>query len=154
MRIASRGISGGESWPTFRSKPLPPEAKKLTVEFSVRIQDHGTDKAQFMVAGKTPIPGQAEGCYAAHVNIGLDFVRLNGSTVRKGTFSSKFTTFVLEVDAVTKKATLYIKGDSKPLGSCNLTASSGANSVPSIWWGDGSGQIFGTADLAYIGWKW
>ena len=154
MRIVSRGVKDGESWPTFRGKPLPAAAKKLTVEFSVRIQDHDTDKAQFMVAGKAPIPGKAEGCYSAAVNVGLDFVRLNGKTIHKGSFYSKFTTFVLEVDAVAKKATLYLKGNKTPLGSVGLSESHGGNAVPSVWWGDGGGQVFGTADLAYIGWTW
>ncbi|MBQ9789198.1 MAG: exo-alpha-sialidase [Lentisphaeria bacterium] len=154
MRITSKGEQGGERWPTFRSHKLPADAKKLTVEFSVRIQDHGIDTPQFMVAGKAPIPGQAEGCYAASLQIGMNRVQLNGRTVYQGSLNSKFTTFVLEVDGVNKKATLFIKGDSKPLGSCNLTASTGANAVTGVWWGDGSNQINGTADLSYIGWTW
>lgn len=154
MRITSRGDKGGESWPTFRSHKLPADVKKLTVEFSVRIQDHGISSSQFMVSGRVPIPGQDKGCFGGAVLVGMNEVKLNGKVVAKGMFGSKFTTFVLEVDSTTKKATLYKKGEATPLGSVTITPSSGENAVTGVWWGDGGGQVYGTADLSYIGWTW
>ena len=154
MRITSRGnnnIVPRSEWPTFRSHALPNGVTKLKTTFSVRIQDNDTDKAQFMVMGKVPVGDKT---MSATVQIGKDFVKFHNTPAVKGYFMSKFTTFDLVIDGITKKAQLFYHGETTPICTANLNVDTNSLATGGVWWGDGSGQIFGTADLAYIGWTW
>ncbi len=154
MRITSKGdnkLVPGSEWPTFRSHALPDGVTKLTTTFCIRIQDNDVDKPQFMVIGKVAL---GDATYVANIQIGKDFVKFaNGSPV-KGSFMGKFTTFDLVVDAATKKAELFYHGQTTPICSTNLSVDTNSLAAGGVWWGDGSGQVYGTTDLAYIGWTW
>ena len=154
MRITSKGnnnIVPRSEWPTFRSHALPKGVSVLKTTFSVRIQDNDVDKPQFMVVGKVAV---GETTYGATVQIGKDFVKFHNSPAVKGNFMGKFTTFDFVVDTVTQEAKLFYHGETTPICTAKLTVDTNSLAAGGVWWGDGSGQVYGTADLAYIGWTW
>ncbi|MBQ9789199.1 MAG: exo-alpha-sialidase [Lentisphaeria bacterium] len=154
MRITSKGNNNlvpRSEWPTFRSHALPKDATTLKTTFCVRIQDNDVDKPQFMVIGKVAV---GDKMFAATVQIGKDFVKFHNSNAVKGNFMGKFTTFDLVVDGLTQKAQLFRHGETTPLIETKLNADTNSLAAGGVWWGDGSGQVYGTADLAYIGWTW
>lgn len=154
LRIVSRGsdsIKPNSQWATFRSFPLPSDhLSKIRIGFEVRILDNDVDTPQFMVRGSLSDPEKEGSTLAGQVLISADKIQLNGKTVLEENFLGVFRAFELEVDTGKQRAFLYRPGEEKPFAEAPLRQ---GHNAPGVWWGDGSTNIFGSADLSYIGWK-
>ena len=93
--------------------------------------------------------------YLAYARVYLDKVDIlappgtTGNVASYDIGTTKFHTFVLEADAKTKTAKLFVDGAAEPILTVPMPQ---AMAGPSISIGDGSGSIFGAADVSYFAW--
>ncbi len=157
LRIISRGnndkVSGSE-WSLFRSATLPDGVRKLQIGFEFRLGDADVTKPQFMVSGVVGATADVSGKFG-YATFAVDGVHYLDGSSRKvfpcDITTGKFNAFRMDLDADTDSWTLTRIGDDKPLFTAKLTPNAQA---PTVNWGDGSKDVFGSVDLSYIGWKY
>ncbi len=156
LRLVSHGTreDGGE-WASFSAAAKMIGAKKVRVATEFRLGDMGETRPQFHLAAVAGAASDEEKGYQAYVRIYLDRIEMYQAegplkVLPYDIGTDKFHAFVLEADAETKTASLYIEGEDKPILTTTMPKALGGANV-SI--GDGSAAIYGSTDVSYFGWS-
>lgn len=146
-------IVANSDWAIFRSMESVEDIRQMTVSFEFRLAEDGLDKPQFHVSGNVGSTTDSKGFngYARFSRSAIFY--LDGKSMKKfpydiGVF--RFHAFVMKLDADQGTWSFYKQGSDQPLFTANLNPCEG---TPSISFGDGSVDIYGTVDLSYIGWN-
>ena len=146
-------IAANSEWALFRAAESVEGAQKMTVSFEFRLAEDGLDKPQFHVCGNVGSTAETKGFngYARFSRNAIFY--LDGKTMKKfdydiGVF--RFHAFTMKMDAASGTWSFHRQGDDTPLFTAKLNPCEG---TPSIAFGDGSSDIYGTVDISYIGWE-
>ena len=126
--------------------------EKLDIGFEFRLGEADLKTPQFMVSGAVDQNGGGR-CfgYATFAVDGIHYLSEGKDlVVPMDLGTTNFHAFRMEIDGENKVWKLYRQGEAKPILSAKTTPTETAG----ISWGDGSGGVFGSADLSYIGWKY
>ena len=156
LRMVSHGdgkSDEGFARSKYRCQLVPEDVEKVEIGFEFRLGEADIKLPQFMVAG-TVAAGKDEKA-SGYVGFAVDRIRYFENGKRKelkceiGT--TKFHAFRMVIDGPAKQWRLYRQGEDKPL----LTVATTPANVSEISWGDGgTSDVFGSADLSYIGIKY
>ena len=145
-------IVANSEWALFRAMEPVEGAQKMTVSFEFRLAEDGLDKPQFHVCGNVGSTADSKGFngYARFARNAIYY--LDGKSMKKfdydiGVF--RFHAFTMKMDAASGTWSFHKQGEDTPLFSAKLNPCEG---TPSIAFGDGSSDIYGTVDVSYIGW--
>ena len=153
LRIVSHGdpdIVRNSQWSHFHTA-LPKEIRKIRIEFEVRPLERQLKTPQFNLRCQLAVEGAPAKTAAAAVTVSADRLTLCGATVLQEDLASDFHAFVLELDTQRNSAKIFRKGQSASIAEQPLKPGSGGDA--NLRFGDGTTQVFGSADLSYIGWK-
>lgn len=155
LRIYSHGdanVAPSSQWSNYSSTLVPDGVKKLDIGFEFRLGEADLKTPQFMVSGTVDQNGGGR-CfgYATFAVDGIHYLSEGKDLVAPMDLgTTNFHAFRMEIDGENKVWKLYRQGEAKPILSAKTTPTETAG----ISWGDGSGGVFGSADLSYIGWKY
>ena len=145
-------VVANSEWALFRAMEPVEGAQKMTVSFEFRLAEDGLDKPQFHVCGNVGSTAETKGFngYARFSRNAIYY--LDGKSMKKfdydiGVF--RFHAFTMKMDATSGTWSFHKQGDDTPLFTAKLNPCEG---TPSISFGDGSADIYGTVDISYIGW--
>ncbi|MBR4900175.1 MAG: exo-alpha-sialidase [Victivallales bacterium] len=145
-------VVANSEWALFRAMEPVEGAQKMTVSFEFRLAEDGLDKPQFHVCGNVGSTADSKGFngYARFARNAIYY--LDGKSMKKfdydiGVF--RFHAFTMKMDASSGTWSFHKQGDDTPLFTAKLNPCEG---TPSIAFGDGSSDIYGTVDVSYIGW--
>ena len=146
-------VVANSEWALFRAMEPVEGAQKMTVSFEFRLAEDGLDKPQFHVCGNVGATADTKGFngYARFARNAIYY--LDGKSMKKfdydiGVF--RFHAFTMQMDAASGTWSFHKQGDDTPLFTAKLNPCEG---TPSIAFGDGSSDIYGTVDISYIGWN-
>ena len=155
LRLVNHGdnkIVSNSEWALFRATESVEGIQKMTISFEFRLAEDGLDKPQFHVCGNVGSTAENKGFngYARFARNAIYY--LDGKSMKKfdydiGVF--RFHAFTMKLDAAKGTWSFHKQGDDTPLFTATLNPCEG---TPSIAFGDGSADIYGTVDISYIGW--
>lgn len=150
LRLVHRGMDAPQKFAHFHA-PLPPDAGKLSAGFEFRLGDAAEKRPQFAIRfcfeGERELPNRY-----GWIGFGTEkLVYRSAGKLKAIPFAAgtSFHAFTLEADRASGTYRLFRKGEKQPLFTAELTADRAVS--PGFTWGDGSGDVFGAADLSYLG---
>jgi hypothetical protein len=130
------------------------DVKPITVGAESRLGDSAEPRCQMYMAAVVGANESSKGLlgYARFATDRIEMLGADNKPVSKpfdiGTV--KFHSYVLMADAESGLASLYVDGAAEPFMTVTMPTAQGR---PAIGFGDGSGDIYGSCDLSYFGWK-
>ena len=152
IRLVNHGTEPMDNFPNLRAEENLVGVTFARVGTEMRLMDMAEERPQMHICATVGADDDEKG-YLAYARVYLDKVDIltAGSSIVASydIGTTKFHTFVLEADAKTKTAKLYVDGAADPILTAPMPK---AMAGPSISIGDGSGSIFGAADVSYFAW--
>ncbi len=153
LRLVSHGVEGNR-WPVMYAKTNVMDVKRIKVGAEFRLGDSAEPRCQMYMAAVVGANESSKGLlgYARFATDRIEMLGADNKPVSKpfdiGTV--KFHSYVLMADAESGLASLYVDGAAEPFMTVTMPTAQGR---PAIGFGDGSGDIYGSCDLSYFGWK-
>ncbi len=155
LRLISHGVEAIDKFPTIRANTGTHAlfgSKEVTVATEFRLGDQGEKGYQLQMVSIVGAADDENKGYLAYVRFAVDKIKVCGKSemiIPYDIGTGKFHAFVLVSSAETKKASLYAEGQETPIVTFDMID---AESAPGIAIGDGSSDVFGSADISYLGW--